>query len=125
MRVVLSPNSFSLNYSSSSTLNSPTLCPIPQVSPLRLTQTTTIPSYFHMYHVGILLPIRNIPSFNLALVKITGISYLLFDVFLYDKSSPKHHAFTISLSIERKPTSFAQAICDPKWCLITQQELLL
>ncbi|KAL0322331.1 UNVERIFIED_CONTAM: Retrovirus-related Pol polyprotein from transposon TNT 1-94 [Sesamum calycinum] len=40
-----------------------------------------------------------------------------------NKLSPKHSAFTLSLSTEKGQSSFKQAVRDPKWHLAMQQEL--
>lgn len=119
------PPSNSTDFSSSSN-TSPTAQDSPSSSPVlpkRMTRTTTTPGYLREYHVGISLPSRNVPSSNSALVEATGITYPLSDVLSYDKLSPKHRAFTTSLSAEKEPASFAQAVCEPKWRLAMQQEL--
>lgn len=57
------------------------------------------------------------------MVQATGITNTLSNVLSYDRLSPQHHAFTISLSTEKEQTSFAQAVCDPKWYFAMVQEL--
>ena len=88
-----------------------------------MTHATQALGYLCEYHAGISLPSRNVSSSNLALTRPTSITHPLSNVLSYAKLSPKHHAFTISISIKTKSRPFAQAICDPKRCLAMQQEL--
>ena len=88
-----------------------------------MTRATQAPGYLCEYHVGISFPSRNVSSSNLALTGPTGITHPLSDVLSYAKVSLKHHAFTISISVEIEPRSFEQVVCDPKWRLVMQQEL--
>lgn len=55
------------------------------------------------------------------LQQVSPILYLLF--FHMIRLSSKHKAFTTSLSVEKEPSSFAEAVCDPKWRLAMQQKL--
>ena len=93
----------------------------PQILPLQPTRTTSVLGHLREYHVGISLPSKNVPASNSTLVKATGITYPLTDVLSYEHLSPKHRAFTISLSVDKEPFSFAQEINDPKWRLTIQQ----
>lgn len=90
---------------------------------LRLAWQTKAPSYIREYHVGVSLPSRNVPSSNATMVQATSITYTLSKVLSCDRLSPQHHAFIISLSTEKKPTSFEQAVCDPKWYFAMEQNL--
>lgn len=90
---------------------------IPQTTPPRLTRTTKPPKHLNEYQVGISLPSRNISTSNSALVTAAGITYPLSTFLSYDRLSSKHKAFTTSLSVEKEPSSFAEAVCDPKWRL--------
>lgn len=92
-------------------------------APPRSTRATHVPTYLREYHVGISLPSQTVPSSNSASAEPTSILYPLSDVLSYDRLSPEQHAFTISISAETEPRSFAQGINDPNWHLAMQQEL--
>ena len=95
----------------------PTLLLDSQIPSSWSTRTTTILSYLRKSHVGISFLSRHVLTSNLALVKATCITYPLTIVLSYDRLSPKYHAFTTSLLVKKEPSSFAQVVCDPKWCL--------
>lgn len=58
-------------------------------------------------------------------LKATCTTYHLSNVLSYDRHrlSANHHGFTISLTVEKKPSFFAQVVRDPKWRIAMQEEL--
>ena len=76
---------------------------------------TKPPSFLQDFHIEANLPSRPAPSSSSSVATISGISYPLSDVLSYDRLSTSHKVFATSLSIVKEPTSFLQAMEDPKW----------
>ncbi|KAH9750713.1 retrovirus-related pol polyprotein from transposon RE2 [Citrus sinensis] len=82
----------------------------------RSTRTHQPPSYLQDYHCSLvthsnLLPHRPFPIIS----KSKTISYPLHNFISYNTLSSKHFAFTVAISTEIEPTSYAQEIRHPKW----------
>lgn len=52
-----------------------------------------------------------------------GSPHPLSHVLAYDQLFPIHYAFTTTISAIKEPSSFVQAINDPKWCLARDEEI--
>jgi len=94
--------------------------PLPAPMPKRKIQA---PSYLQQYHVEVSLPTRSLPSSHSVLATPKGILHPLSNVLNYDRLSFVHRAFTTFISAVKKPTSFHQAVKDPKWRLAMDEEL--
>ena len=66
---------------------------------------------------------RNVPSSYSVLANNKGIPYPLSLVLTYDRISSINQTFTTSISTFQEPTSYAQAIQDPKGRHAMDQEL--
>lgn len=94
--------------------------PLPAPIPKRKIQA---PSYLQQYHVEVSLPTRSLPSSHSVLAAPKGIPHPLSQVLNYDRLSAAHRVFTTCISIVKEPTSFYQAVKDPKWRLAMDEEL--
>lgn len=57
------------------------------------------------------------------MVKSSGTAHSLSQFLSYDRLSSAHKAFTTHLTLLKEPTSFSQAITDPKWRDAMQHEI--
>ena len=89
--------------------------PTPPPTHRKSNRPTKPPSFLQDFHIEANLPSRPAPSSSSSVATISGTSYPLSDVLSYDRLSTSHKVFATSLSIVKEPTSFLQAMEDPKW----------
>ena len=75
------------------------------------------------FHIEAAIPFRTVPSTSSDVVTPQGTAHCLSTVLSYDRLSPTYKAFTAALTLHREPTSFSQAVLDPKWRAAMQTEI--
>lgn len=70
---------------------------------------------------GLLLPSRNDTPSNTAIARTASVKYLMTEVLSYDRIEQKNGTFTKSISTNRVPTSFEEAVPDSKWRIAMEE----
>lgn len=86
-------------------------------------QSTKTPSYLKEYRIKSALPTRGQLSTTFVAVKNGRSKYPLSSVISYDRLAPNHRVFPASISGIREPSTFKQAVSNPKWCDAMWEEL--
>ena len=89
----------------------------------RGTRQTKPPSFLQDFHVEAALPSRPASPSSTNVVQSSGIAYSPSQFLSYDRLSSTHKTFTTHLTLLKEPTSFSQAITDPKWRDAMQHEI--
>lgn len=87
----------------------------------RSTRPTRTSSLLQDFHIEATLPSRTVSSSSPT--EVSGTAHSIFHVLSYDRLSPAHRAFIAALTMHREPTSFSQAVLDPKWRKAMQDEI--
>ncbi|KAM1292859.1 hypothetical protein ACFX2H_019596 [Malus domestica] len=96
-----------------------------QPPPLRRsTRPTKTSTFLQDFHVEVALPSRVAPTSSTSMVQSSGTSHPISRYLSYDHVSPTHKTFLTTLTIIKEPTSFSQAVQDPKWRDAMQKEIV-
>ncbi|CAN1785707.1 Retrovirus-related Pol polyprotein from transposon TNT 1-94 [Linum perenne] len=104
----------------------PNIQSIDQLPPRRSTRTHKTPNYLQDYHCDLLAQgsrTNGSDSQMCAQVCSNTVYHPLSSVLCYDKLKPAYKKFVLSISAEREPTHFAEAVKHPKWKQAMDAEL--
>ena len=96
--------------------------PLPP-NPRRSSRATKLPTTLQGFHIDAALPSRPDRSDSSTEVLSPGQAHSLSNVLSYANLSSPYRTFTANMTIPREPLSFSQALQDPKWRDVMQQEV--